>query len=711
MSLHLHHLTGCAPTPLAFYLKGLGVLRVVGEQRDPAARGWWQDEHFCLLTILDRAELERFFLEEYSPTPAFNPWGGRSGFYAGSSERAARTALETIENSALPRLASFRAAIRDVRSAVARSGPGKPDTDEAKFSLITHLRKELRGAGEDWLSAVMALVGEDYRAPALMGTGGNEGSGSYTSNYFRAVVGCVVDRSFDHALGLFASASPAQVGALRAYSWAGSFGQFLPGREGSAWDFLLAIEGAALFRSTVAVRSGATLNSVRFLASPFYFAPHSAGSGSSAASDEFSVSKGRRSPGRGEQWFPLWQVPARLPEIEAILAEGRCSLGRRQAGRPLEAARAVSRLGVARGITTFVRYGYLQRNNMSLHLAVPLGRVVVRHREHARLVDDLASWLNHLQWLARRKGAPERLSRAERRLADAIFAILNHDDSQDRWQAVLRAAVAVEAIQVNGAGIEAGPIPPLAPEWLSAGDDGSPEWRLARALGSAAGVYVQGRPRDPVRHHWLPLVVGARRFQRKENRLLHDPRVVLTGRDPVADLGAIVERRIVEATQQGERMLPLVAARGCGAHPADLSQFVAGNVDLSCISALARGLMAVRWDRWQPSGRERVPPGEWPDEAWMALRLAHLPWGLDDSRPIGADESIIRRLMADDGGGAVETALRRLRAAGLRPRLQGAYAGSAVARRWAAALAFPISRACAEAMSLYFEPAKPEGTR
>jgi CRISPR-associated protein Csx17 len=95
----------------------------------------------------------------------------------------------------------------------------------------------------------------------------------------------------------------------------------------------------------------------------------------------------------------------------------------------------------------------------------------------------------------------------------------------------------------------------------------------------------------------------------------------------------------------------------------------------------------------------------------MALRLACLPWKLDDIKPIGADESILRRLMAGDGSTAVETAVRRLRAAGLRPPLQGASADAATARRWAAALAFPISRDCAHAMALYFEPINQEKIR
>ena len=42
MSLHLHELGGCAPAPLAHYLKALGILRLVSEQADSSARGFWR---------------------------------------------------------------------------------------------------------------------------------------------------------------------------------------------------------------------------------------------------------------------------------------------------------------------------------------------------------------------------------------------------------------------------------------------------------------------------------------------------------------------------------------------------------------------------------------------------------------------------------------------------------------------------------------------
>ena len=74
-------LMGCAPVPLAHYLKALGIFRIVAEQKDPGAKGYWRGDCFRLRTTMDRESLRSFFLEDYSPTPIIAPWNGGSGFY------------------------------------------------------------------------------------------------------------------------------------------------------------------------------------------------------------------------------------------------------------------------------------------------------------------------------------------------------------------------------------------------------------------------------------------------------------------------------------------------------------------------------------------------------------------------------------------------------------------------------------------------------
>lgn len=97
-------LRGCTPEPLGNYLKALGVFRLVAEQADPNAMGYWKDGVFCLVTELSEQHLAEFFVRGigesqhpiYSPTPIFAPWGGRPGFYDDGNE-AAKARLKRIQ--------------------------------------------------------------------------------------------------------------------------------------------------------------------------------------------------------------------------------------------------------------------------------------------------------------------------------------------------------------------------------------------------------------------------------------------------------------------------------------------------------------------------------------------------------------------------------------------------------------------------------------
>ncbi len=743
-TLHVHHLTGCAPDPLALYLKAVGILRIVSEQRDPAVRGWWQDEHFCLLTTLDRSSLESFFLNEYAPTPFVSPWNKGSGFFF-----ARDPGLNPIEISTAPRFDAFRRGIAAARVPLAKlsaadaavrelngrtkakkgmTSSQKADAkglkDDPSFKtelagakrLFAALKADLfkpcelewRGPHRAWMDAAVVLPDEGKPSfPSLLGTGGNDGRMDFTNNAMQRI-GDLFTFDADGA------PTPIARGLLGDAFWSaptrdivmGKIGQFLPGRAGGAnattgpdgesfinpWDFLLMMEGAILFSARSTRRLDPTTSSRA--SAPFAVRAHTVGHGSG----------GDEKAQRGEQWMPLWHRPSTAPDLKAMLGEARMQLGRATAHRPIDVVRAVARLGGARGVQRFTRFGFLERNGQS-NLAVPLGHIDVVARPLSRLVDDIAPWLDRLQRLARDNTAPARLTHVERRCADAVFAALTHDHSPGRWQAVLLAAAAVEVVQASGTAFKPGPIPPLSPEWVTATDDGSTEWRLARALGSAAAGYRRdGRPDDPIRYHWLPLEKGARRFREKDKRLLRDPRVVMGGRDALTDFSAVVERRIIEASRRGQRSVPLVAAPGCEAHPSDLGAVVAGDVDLGKVSALARAFMAVRWERWVPSQSSRPPTGTFPAEGWVALRLACLPWSLDNSRKIPTDESIIRRLQSGDGATAVDIALRRLRAAGLRPPIRAAFVDRATTLLWGAALTFPISRYWAREMARTFEP-------
>lgn len=76
-------LHGCAPIPLAHYLKALGILRLVSESEagDSNATGCWKNDAFDVTSKFDRDGLVEFFQHDYKPTPILSPWNGGSGFY------------------------------------------------------------------------------------------------------------------------------------------------------------------------------------------------------------------------------------------------------------------------------------------------------------------------------------------------------------------------------------------------------------------------------------------------------------------------------------------------------------------------------------------------------------------------------------------------------------------------------------------------------
>jgi CRISPR-associated protein Csx17 len=746
MTMHLHILKGCAPAPLANYLKALGILRLVGEQADPQARGWWVGERFCLLTKLSKEELETFFLEKYEPTPLIAPWNAGSGFY--STWDAEKKKLRNSKNAAAldellekggDRVQALRAAVDDIRQNLGKycrrvdvsklekkqlgklliisEGDGpvfrvipKDDSGKAKVQrvLVRFSRKT------PFYRSALVETEEKIKYPWMWGSGGNDGGIDYTGRFFENLSLVLIPKDTKLNAALLQNALFAEHSTGYLSKAAGKVGQFFPTGAGGAnittgtgsqhdthlnpWDYIFLLEGAVLFSS----RATRTLdpNAMARASAPFAVHAHAAG----------FATPGSEKAQRGEQWMPLWSQPATLADLATLLGEARIQLDRQPANRPVDAARAISRLGVARGIEAFVRYGYLERNGQST-LAVPLGRVQVRHHPRTYLIDDLAAWMDRVQRCSRDKNAPARLVHAERRLADAVFAALTHDYSADRWQAILLAAAKIDAMQATGTGIEAGVLHGLKPEWVDAVNDNSPEFRLALALGSAAANYSKGKPVDPIRYHVLPLdEKNPRRFDIKEKKLVNSPRVVVSGRDPLRDLAAIVERRLIEAAQQGQRRSRLVAAAGCGARFDDLARFLSGAVDLDRLFGLARAFMALDWRKWD--SKQHLPRfegstfPEMPDECWLAVRLCCLPFAIDELHDIPADERMVRLLNAGDAARAIKIACQRLQSVGIRPPMVAGTTDAETARRWAAALAFPIHRITAQRAMIQLDPSK-----
>lgn len=266
--IHRHDLLGCAPAPLAHYLKALGILRLVSEQADLEARGAWCDEHFVLWTRLDRAGLERFFLEEYRPTPLLSPWNKGSGLMSESD-----TAVSALEKSTAPRFADYRRGLAEVRDAntalreadaavrrikddakairdkrerarVRGSSEYKQrlaDADrrfkERKADLIPTCRRTWRGAHLDWFESAVVLTAEGgAKFPSLLGTGGNDGRLDMTNNAMQRLgeLFDLVDPAGSPRSGAAEALGNSLWGEAAQILSSAPIGQFLPGSAGGA---------------------------------------------------------------------------------------------------------------------------------------------------------------------------------------------------------------------------------------------------------------------------------------------------------------------------------------------------------------------------------------------------------------------------------------------------------------------------------------------
>ncbi|MCA9071859.1 MAG: type I-U CRISPR-associated protein Csx17, partial [Planctomycetaceae bacterium] len=178
-------LTGCAPTPMAAYLKALGVLRLVADpgnpQSDPQATACWQQDNFVLRSRLREEELISWFLNDYQPSAIVDPWNGGSGFYPKDNQDAIRA----ITNGNAVRFRVYREAIQACRDVLDRLNIQSKVAPQTKPILLEVCRNSLPDEALDWLDAAFLLTEDGPKYPPLLGTGGNDGRLDFPNNFMQ----------------------------------------------------------------------------------------------------------------------------------------------------------------------------------------------------------------------------------------------------------------------------------------------------------------------------------------------------------------------------------------------------------------------------------------------------------------------------------------------------------------------------------------------
>lgn len=687
-------LSGCTPTPLASYLKALAVLRLVAEQGgDSDATGYWRNDVFVLRTKLDRDALLSYFLYHYAPTPLVAPWNGGSGFYPKDN----RQAIDALASAQAERFSTYRGVIDLTKKIIGELGLRESPKNEDKRVFLGALRNRAEAGLLRWMDASVILSDGEPRYPPLLGTGGNDGRLDFTNNFMqrlKELFDVVTGKPQAKAEGLLRTALFASPTASLSSC---AIGQFAPGSAGgpnasadfegearvNPWDFVLMLEGAVLLAASAVRRLESTSTAV--LSAPFTVRCRAATAGGAAGGDDADA--------RGEIWMPLWSKPFSLPELVALFSEGRATLGGRPVQDGLDFARAVAKLGVERGLKEFQRYGFLMRSGKAF-LATPLGRVPVRRNPQADLIDDLDSndWLTRVQRFGRDDKAPNTFRALAMQLDAALFAMTKRAD-RVTIERMLRLLGRIEAIAANSAKVreQIAPVPQLSPTWAIRIDDGTAEFRIAKAL---AGLLLRGtRDGKPVwlglRPHLAPVATSARGWDESSHLLCWAP-------GPLErNLCELLHRRRIEALRLGAEGEAL--ASYAGATLDDVSRFLLGQTDDRRIGELAHGLACVerlKTDPPQGSAEADLPTG------YALLRpfftseamLRRLGW-LAEDRSFSLPAEIPARLAADDVSAALRIAWQRLRALG--KKLPGRNPPEVPRRgdgvRLLAALAIPLS--------------------
>ncbi len=665
---HRIPLLACRPEPLMAYLKAVGILRLLGEQRESSARGWWSENAFHLLSTLDERRLVDFFLHHYRPTPLVAPWAGGSGFFNKDNKRA----VDAIAASTESRMADYRHVIDRVRTIVAEEAITEKPSGDIKGRLLRRYRNELPASVIDWMDAALILQESAQAFAPVLGTGGNDGRLDFTQNFMGRLVklGIVAGTPHEHSEKWLCNAL---FGIPTDRLERAAVGQFSPGRAGGAnatqglegdasdnpWDFVLMLEGALVLAGAVVRRL--PVGETSRASFPFTVRAVPAGYDSAAEGDGAAS--------RGELWLPIWDRPSTLAEVRLLFSEGRAELSGRTARNGLDFARAVATLGVDRGIRGFSRYAFLKRSGKT-YLASPLGRFEVRERGEVDLLREIDPWLDRFRRATGDNNAPPRFKGALRGIEQAIFDLCRYGGKtylQSLLIALGRAEgeLAVTAGMIGQSKIAIRPLAGLSRAWITRSNDASTEFAIARAL---ASVHDAEKKLGPLRCNLEPVNPVSFGADPQAMRWAErDRAVVWNSADLWSNLAAILARRVMDGARAGCERLPISATAFASLE--SVARFLAGETDDRRIADLVWGLVLVRGAAASAGNLLGANPPPLP-RTYALLKLLYLPEPMrvgEAEIEIRPEPEILRLLSANRLDDACRIARRRLRASGLVP--------------------------------------------
>jgi CRISPR-associated protein Csx17 len=472
-------LPGCNAESLDAYLRGLGFFLLAGRV-DASVRGWWDDRGILNLASPGVDAIAHWIAEDvlaggHLIAPVCTPWRGSAGRnqrFVDLRNCAEEWELDWFDACALPRVAESeeRTAGRAERS------------DRENNPLLGQGggfgRSEVAAAYED---AVRTLRRSRLAAAAL----GD------------ALLSLLRGEALNGAVARNLSVKKAVLGAYQSGRATGpglSSRDVEPTRQDSrtnAWDLILVVQGLRVFRGVATRRPEPTARvqgsfPLVTRARPIGTAPVGA------------LELREDSPDTYELLAPLWSEPCSPRVFRHLLGTARLRTGRGVARDTLDAV-LVQAATAARGLgfDRLVRFAFVPGSDPRYRYAVRRGSVGARGLRAARAaLEEIVPFLRHLDRVVREE--PPALVVARRRLEEALAALgIERPGMPADWasqarqtQEVLIALAVAQPAAARASREDYLPAPSLSSRWLHLANDGSPEYRLARAL--VAGLTAGG---------------------------------------------------------------------------------------------------------------------------------------------------------------------------------------------------------------------------
>lgn len=686
--LHAISFAGITPDTLGGYLCGLGLLSACA-QVAPSIRGCWRDDSFILVAEqLAEDVLMQHLLMNWDGPIYDRIWAG-----------------ELEQDRALVRRSQMPAHLAGLRSVIPAHQIGAMDSN-----VVTSMRPVPNpifgdsagkvGAQRDFSKVLLGCMG-------FINAGRSKpvNSAGVAKNLVTQIreLGkrdnrqLVIKEWLNQTLHGVVSADLPALGSTG--TWfpfanktfnSGQDGFFREGRL-SPWSFLLALEGALLLRGEIGRRLSA-------IARPYAAFPFISEAPNPIAESNVGLKRA------GVFWAPIWDTPATLTELRALLKRGLARIGRKTATAPHEFAVAALGIGVDAGVVRFAPFELRETTSSQVFEAMPMPHILVRSDERSHRAAELISSL--VQWMARLPYEPTsgkkkgKFSGLRGPVEQAIIAVSEQPEDASRWQELLLKLAQVQK-QIDWDGTRgwrqrSAPFPRLSQAWLDfAWPDGRPqEIEIATAIASIGGGTFY-----PLACNIYGVKPSKQGFWFPKDR----PLSAVWHEGNLADaLGDILHRRLVDhgSRKKSERApWPLTAKYAVAQDMLD--RFLNGGVDDAEIGRWLPALSLLDWHR--PISNRDDQARSWSgllalDGLFRPLLTAGLPWkDSSHKKMVEPDTTAALKLTGllrqGDMDSALDFAVARYRALDAQPvPVDGPASISTTAQRLLAALLIPISR-------------------